>query len=173
MVDADVIDGLLDELRRAYGAFPVETAEYQLTTEAYTRARELHDAGVPGATRVWVERGDETLLVREERRPDSWGVPDGLIESGESPAQAGEREVREETGIECKIIDVAYVHRAMEYHEDGEGEPLVELAVAFIAEYVSGEITPQDGEIRDAAWWSSLPNAVHSPADRIATDRFE
>ena len=57
-------------------------------------------------TRDWVNvlpvtRNGEMVLVRQYRygtRELSWEIPGGIIETGEAPAAAGERELREETG---------------------------------------------------------------------------
>lgn len=171
--DSAEIECRLDRLRTEYGDFPVETAVTDLPAAAYRRARELHDRGIPGAARVWVERGDEALLVRERSRPDSWGVAGGLVEPDEPAARTGEREVREETGVECRVVDVADAHRATRRHEQGAAEPFEELAVAFVADYVRGELERQPAEICEAAWWSSLPESVHPPADRLWDARFE
>lgn len=160
------------QLRETYGDFPVETATYNLSPEAYERSRELHEDGFPGAARVWVERDGEALLVREENRPASWGVAGGLIEPDERADRAGEREVLEETNIKCKIANIDYVHRATSQHESREREPIEEIAVAFIAEYGDGSPLPQEEEIQEVKWWSSLPENVHSPANRIGATRL-
>ncbi|WP_267641495.1 NUDIX hydrolase [Haloarchaeobius amylolyticus] len=172
MADADDIDARIDALAAEYGDVPVETAVTDLSDSQYQRARRLHDRGVPGAARVWVERDDEALLVREQSRPDSWGVPGGLIDPGESAPAAGEREVREETGVECTIVDVSYVYRVTRRHAEGEAPSFEEFAVAFVAEYVRGEPTRQPEEISEVAWWDTLPASVHSPADRLWNERF-
>jgi ADP-ribose pyrophosphatase YjhB (NUDIX family) len=167
------VDARITYLHETYGDFPVESATYDLSSNTYERARELHDHGILGAARVWVERDSETLLVREESRPDSWGVAGGLVEPGERTDRAGEREIHEETNVECTVIDVEYVHRATRRHEHGEREAFEEIAVAFIAEYVDGTSQPQEGEIREVKWWAKLPENVHSPADRIGATRLE
>ncbi|WP_435334492.1 NUDIX domain-containing protein [Haloarchaeobius sp. TZWWS8] len=92
MAAGEHIQTRIDRLESEYGDFPVETAVTDLSAPDYQRARELDDRGVPGASRVWVERGEEALLVREQDRTDSWGVAGGLIDPGESAVQAGERE---------------------------------------------------------------------------------
>lgn len=172
MVDADEIDDRIRRLRRTYGAFPVESETSDLSPEAYERARELHEQGIPGAARVWVERDREVLLVRTAAQPDSWGVPGGLIEPGERADRAGEREVREETGLECDIVDVAYVHRATRRHEFGDRPAFDELAVAFVATDERGAVRPQESEIREAAWWTRLPENSRPPATRLGPDRL-
>lgn len=48
-----------------------------------------------------------------------------------------------------------------------------EIAVAFVAVYAAGEPRPQEGEIRAVEWWETLPENVHSPADRIGAERLE
>lgn len=177
MATSEEIDTRIGNLREIYSDFPVEVGEYHVPPETYQRVQELHEDGIHGASRVWVERGSETLLVREESRPQLWSIAGGLIEPDESAVQAGEREVLEETGIVCEITDVAYVHRAERYHEDRDAEredtPIEELAVAFIAEYVDGEIQAQEGEIREVDWWSSIPEASHHTVKRLAETRFD
>ena len=46
----------------------------------------------------------EILLVRARREPHEWMLPKGHIESGETAAQAAQREVREEAGVEAEPI---------------------------------------------------------------------
>lgn len=48
-----------------------------------------------------IPRDGRLALVQrtKEDHPRRWGLPGGLIEVGESPAQAAVRELREETGI--------------------------------------------------------------------------
>ncbi|OVE78697.1 hypothetical protein BVY00_02200 [bacterium G20] len=46
----------------------------------------------------------EILLIQDSK--NRWTIPKGHIEEGESPRQAAEREIREETGLqEMKVLD--------------------------------------------------------------------
>lgn len=58
------------------------------------------------AVSVVVFRGDEVLLVRRARPPAQglWAPVGGRIEPGESAEAAALREVREETGIEARLL---------------------------------------------------------------------
>lgn len=67
--------------------------------------RVLVRAGTPGftvgAVCVFDHDGD-VLVLRQPHRP-GWSLPGGLLEKGETPAQAVVREVREETGIDVQV----------------------------------------------------------------------
>jgi len=46
----------------------------------------------------------QVLLLRKPRKKDSWQLPQGGVEKGESLEGAALRELREEAGIDAKII---------------------------------------------------------------------
>jgi len=48
----------------------------------------------------FIPRSDGKLLCVWNRRLFGWSLPGGLVQPGESEAQAQERELREETGLE-------------------------------------------------------------------------
>ena len=54
---------------------------------------------------TFVRRGESVLLVRRGKAPlrDTWAFPGGLVEFGESLAEAAAREVLEETGMTVAI----------------------------------------------------------------------
>jgi ADP-ribose pyrophosphatase YjhB (NUDIX family) len=55
---------------------------------------------------VVVDRNGRVLLIRRGRAPaaGAWTLPGGRIETGESPAAAVVREVREETGLRARVV---------------------------------------------------------------------
>lgn len=172
MAERSEIDRRLDRLEERYGEFPVESGTYHHSEAAFERVRELHERGVPGAARVWVERENETLLVRTTGIPDAWGVPGGFIEPDEHSDRAGEREVREETGIECAVFDVAYAHIAENRLENDDREPIEELGVAFLARYAGGDLDRQEDEIEEVNWWAEVPENAYPPASRLGPERL-
>lgn len=95
---------------------------------------------------VLVQRGDEALLVKAKSfRRDFYGLVAGFVETGESLEECVRREVREETGLE--IADIRYFGSQPWPYPMG-------LMVGFHANYISGDITLADGELREAAFFT-------------------
>lgn len=73
-------------------------------------SRSYPDHPLPGVLAL-LERDDTLLLVLRAHEPDrgKWGFPGGLIELGETVAEAALRELQEETGLIAEagpVIDV-------------------------------------------------------------------
>lgn len=95
---------------------------------------------------VLVHRGDEALLVKAKNfRRDYYGLVAGFVETGESLEECVCREVFEETGL--RIANVRYFGSQPWPYPMG-------LMVGFHADYVEGDISMLDGELRDAAFFS-------------------
>ncbi|MXX05580.1 MAG: NAD(+) diphosphatase [Gammaproteobacteria bacterium] len=113
---------------------------------------------------VLVTRGEEVLLARSARfRTGYYSCLAGFVEIGETPEQTIEREVREESGVE--VGNIRYV--------ESQSWPFPsQLMLGFLADYRSGDIVPEPGEIEDAAWFHvnnlpPTPSAGVSVAGRL------
>ena len=113
---------------------------------------------------VLVTRGEEVLLARSARfRSGYYSCLAGFVEIGETPEQTIEREVREESGVE--VENIRYV--------ESQSWPFPsQLMLGFLANYCSGDIVPEPGEIEHAAWFHvknlpPTPPAAVSVAGRL------
>ncbi len=89
-----------------------------------------------------VFRGDEVLLVRRGQEPakDSWSLPGGLVELGETMEAAIQRELSEETGISVRLLGIAAVLERI--FPDLEGRIAYHyVLVDFLCDYLNGELT--------------------------------
>ena len=76
-------------------------------------------------------------------------LPKGHPEEGESPGEAALREVREEAGVEGRLVeklgDVRYWYMR-------DGRRIAKVVSFFLLEYVSGEVEDHDFEVEHARW---------------------
>jgi len=89
----------------------------------------------------------------------------GFVEIGETPEETVLREVKEEVGIE--VENIRYIK--------SQSWPFPsQLMLGFIADYKSGEIIPDPGEIVEAHWYSidDLPN-VPAPDISVAGELIQ
>lgn len=114
-----------------------------------------------------VVRGDETLLVR---RADTgaWTPVTGIVDPGEEPAVAAERETLEEAGVVARAMGLSWVHVIPPItYANGDQSQYVDLV--FRCDYVSGDPYPADGENTDARWFAldQLPPMDDDMRERI------
>ena len=99
--------------------------------------------------------GRELLLARSARFPRGmFSALAGFVEPSESIEECIHREAFEEVGV--KVTNLRYF--------SSQGWPFPNsLMIAYVADYVSGEIVPQEGEIEEAAWFTldALPQLPH------------
>lgn len=103
--------------------------------------REYPEAPI-AAVGVVVVKGDKVLLIRRGHEPsrDRWGLPGGAVELGETVAQAAEREVDEECGVEIEIRDVIEVIDRIISDENGQIRYHY-ILIDLLAEHRSGDPT--------------------------------
>ena len=98
------------------------------------RYRRLARPDLKGCTIIATDLEGRLMLVRHTYGPDNWALPGGGIGRGEDPAEAAQRELREETGCVARAvtlvdtIDLREVREARFFPTHSLPEPLSQLA---------------------------------------------
>lgn len=119
-----------------------------------------------GVTAV-VTRGNEVLLVRRTDTGE-WTPVTGIIDPGEEPAVAAEREVLEEANIVARVESLSWV-KVIPPLRYPNGDESQYLDLVFRCSYVSGEPHPADGENTDASWFplDAMPELSEDMGERV------
>ncbi|HEX6159524.1 MAG TPA: NUDIX hydrolase [Thermoanaerobaculia bacterium] len=110
------------------------------------KTRNEHSSG--GAV-ISLRAGIPYVALIATRNRTRWGLPKGAVTDGETSEAAALREVREETGLEARIVKpldtIEYYFRA--------GDTLIRKRVDFyLMEYLAGDLIPQLSEVDDVEW---------------------
>lgn len=100
---------------------------------------------LPGSVVIIVNSDGEILL--QLRSDETWGLPGGLMELGESFGETAKREVFEETGLklgELILIDVFSGSRY--YLKIKNGDEIYSATAVYTATEYEGSIKPDDKE---------------------------
>lgn len=113
-------------------------------------------------------RNREVLLVERQSEPLSgfWSFPGGAVELGESLRAAAVREMREETGLEVEIVDIADVFERVDREPDGRIR-FHYIVVDFLARIRPGSGTEPEAasDASQARWiqWERLADLPVTP----------
>ena len=82
-------------------------------------------------------------------RDEILALPKGHPDGDESPAEAAQREVREETGLEAELVDKLGDVR---YSYVRGGKRVSKRVAFFLFRYRSGNVEDHDHEVEEALW---------------------
>jgi 8-oxo-dGTP pyrophosphatase MutT (NUDIX family) len=98
------------------------------------------------------ETGTPRVLLVHRPSYDDWSFPKGKLDLGETVEEAALREVREETGLECRIIrELATTRYGYQTRNKGRLRP--KAVHYFLMERVSGDIQVPVDEVDRAEWF--------------------
>jgi ADP-ribose pyrophosphatase YjhB (NUDIX family) len=90
---------------------------------------------------------DGKILLTKREDFETWILPSGGVEEGESLAQAAIRETKEETGLDVELIRLIGIYSRLGSWSPG-------YVVLFAAKPVGGEIKCQEGETIAVEWFA-------------------
>jgi 8-oxo-dGTP diphosphatase len=93
------------------------------------------------------------LIMPAKGKRRRWSLPKGRVEPGERYWQTARREVREETGVNVKVLDPIERVRYYFMAHDDEGVEVNKRVHYFLMRYEGGELRPQLEEVRQARWF--------------------
>ncbi|MEP7024926.1 MAG: NUDIX domain-containing protein [Actinomycetota bacterium] len=113
-----------------------------------------HDKFMIGVTGIVRGQDGQVLLLRHRLWPEGrqWGLPTGYARSGETFQQTVIREVREETGLQVAVGELARLRSGYRLRAE----------VAFEAMHTGGRLQLDSLEILEARWFplDALPDGI-------------
>ncbi len=116
---------------------------------------------------AFIEIKDRKVLETKTKNKDTWYIPGGKRDEGESDEQALIREIKEELNVD---IDPATItaYGVFEAQAHGKPEGTVVRMTCYTAKY-SGELTPS-AEIEMMDWFDYSKKDLTSPVDHLIFD---
>jgi 8-oxo-dGTP pyrophosphatase MutT (NUDIX family) len=113
-----------------------------------------------GGVAFRINEGKTEVAIVAMKPSRRWQLPKGIVDAGESEEQAALREVREEAGIECELLEKI---ETIEYwyfgEKKGERVRYHKFVHLFLLKYLAGETADHDNEI-DEARFVSVDEAI-------------
>jgi mutator protein MutT len=95
---------------------------------------------------------DRVLLVKRGREPlkGIWSIPGGKLELGETLREGVRRELREEVGLEVRVLEMVEVFERITLDEGGRTAYHFVL-IDFLCESIAG-VARADDDVDEVAW---------------------
>ena len=105
------------------------------------------------------------ILLTQREDFETWILPSGGVEEGESLAQVAIRETKEETGLDVELTRLVGIYSWL-------GNWFPDYRVLFAAKPIGGEIKCQEGETIDVKWFAfdEIPSPLSAGQKRRIED---
>jgi ADP-ribose pyrophosphatase YjhB (NUDIX family) len=126
-----------------------------------------------GAGTLLTKNKNQILLIHRSDN-NTWGIPGGALELGESLEEAAIREMREETNLEISNLKLFKVFSGQNcYYKYPNGDEVYNVIALYTTDKYSGKITPDNKESTDAKFFNvnNLPKSIN-PVDINIIDEF-
>jgi 8-oxo-dGTP pyrophosphatase MutT (NUDIX family) len=144
---------------------------------AYTLVKNMNKSPVIGcaAVAIIMNKCNEILLVHRGDN-DTWGLPGGWLELGETVEEAARREIFEETGLTLGVVEFLGVYSGKElYHIYPNGQEVYFVTSAFVSADYKGNAIEDGIETKEVSFFSmdNLPALINPSCKPIINDFIE
>ena len=119
--------------------------------------------------RGFVVNADNEILMAKESVDDKWTIPGGWADIGHSPSEVVVREIKEETGIDAKVVRLMAVYDKQRH--DHPPEPYYIYKLMYLCEAVGG--TLEAGFDMKGAAYFSLAALPELSEDRVLKSQLQ
>jgi 8-oxo-dGTP diphosphatase len=116
---------------------------------------------------AFIELRDRKILETKSYNKDTWYIPGGKREQGETDEQALVREVREELQV-ALLPETMRLYGTFEAQAHGKPEGTMVRMTCYTAQYI-GTLTPSS-EVEKLDWFSYAQRGLISAVDQIIFD---
>ena len=113
----------------------------------------VHQVSAGGVAHRVVGGRVEVVVIKTSSE-GRWQLPKGMIDPGETAEVAALREVREEAGITCEIIEPldVIVYWFVAAFDDGPKKRYHKKVHFYLMKYLEGDVNDHDHEVVEARW---------------------
>jgi len=113
------------------------------------------------------------MLMHHRLDNDTWGLPGGAMELGETLEENAARETKEEVGLTCNDLQLVGVYSGPQlYYRFPNGNEVYNVSVVYLCRDFSGEIVVDPAEGKDARFFAldEIPEEISPPIRPVIED---
>lgn len=119
------------------------------------RSRIGNDLLLLPAVSAVIQNGAGEVLLSMSHGDEEWALIGGGLEPGEEPASAILREIREELGVEARILQIVGVYGGEDmFITYPNGDRCAYVTTAYACRLVSETFAIEEDELREVAWFT-------------------